>query len=150
MTIDEYRKIIKMAVGNEIAAYEFYKGVSEKTKDSNLRSIFSELAEEEQKHKVFLETFLSGARPLQFASVTDYKVAEVVDKPKLSMQMKPADAIALAMKEEEEAMDMYQGLADSSTASDQKDLFLSLAKMEKGHKVRLEELYTSMAFPEAW
>ncbi len=150
MTIDEYKKIIKMAVGNEIAAYEFYKGVSEKTKDSNLRSIFSELAEEEQKHKVFLEAFLSGAKPLKFASVTDYKVAEAVDKPRLSMQMKPADAIALAMKEEEEAMQMYQGLADSSTASDQKDLFLSLAKMEKGHKVRLEELYTSMAFPEAW
>lgn len=150
MTSEEYKKIITMAVGNEIAAYEFYKSVSEKTKDSNLKSLFSELADEEKKHKVFLEGFLSGARPLQFAAVTDYKVSETVDKPKLSIQMKPADAIALAMKEEEEAMNMYQGLAASSIASDQKELFISLANMEKGHKVRLENLYTTMAFPEAW
>jgi len=64
--------------------------------------------------------------------------------------MKPYDAIGLAMKEEEEAMQMYQALADSSTSEDQKKMFLALANMERGHKVKLEELYTSMAYPEVW
>ncbi|MEN6440404.1 MAG: ferritin family protein [Syntrophobacter sp.] len=150
MIVEEYKKILSMAVGNEIAAYNFYKGVCDKTQDANLRSLFRDMAEEEKKHKIFLEDCISGARPLKFAEVTDYKVAEIVDKPQLSLDMKPADAIALAMKEEEEAMRMYQGLAGSSGSPEQKEMFLALANMEKGHKVKLEELYTSMAFPEVW
>ncbi len=150
MTTDDYKKIISMAIGNEIVSYKFYKGVCDKTRDDNLKSIFFEMAEEEKKHKDILEGFLSGAKPLQFAEATDYKVAETVDKPKLSLNMKPADAIALAMKEEEEAMRMYQGLADSSTDPEQKEMFLALSRMEKGHKAKLEDMYTSIAFPEVW
>jgi rubrerythrin len=150
MTTDEYRKIISMAIENEIAARNFYKSISEKTNDGNLKYIFEELAEEEQKHKILLEGFLSGAKPLRFAEVTDYKVAETIEKPTPSTDMKPADAIGLAMKAEEEAMHMYQGLADSSTSQDQKEMFLSLANMERAHKVKLEDLYTTMAYPEVW
>lgn len=150
MTIEEYRKIISMAVGNEVAAYEFYRKVSDTTKDAALKKIFSEMAEEEKKHQQFLEGFLTKQRPMHFADVTDYKVSETVDKPKLSITMKPSDAIALAMKEEEEAMLMYQSLADCSSSPDQKEMFIGLSKMEKGHKAKLENMYTSMAFPEAW
>ena len=150
MTIEEYRKIISMAVGNEVAAYEFYKKVSDTTKDASLKNIFNEMAEEEKKHQHFLEGFLSKKRPMHFADVTDYRVSETTEKPKLSITMKPSDAIALAMKEEEEAMRMYQALADSSTNLEQKDMFQALAKMEKGHKAKLENLYTTMAFPEVW
>jgi rubrerythrin len=150
MTIEEYRKIIAMAVGNEIAAHDFYKSICEKVKDESLKSIFDELADDELKHKIFLEGFLTGTKTLHFAEVTDYQVAATVEKPRPSMDMKPSDAIALAMKEEEEAMRMYQGLANASTIADQKDMFLALSKMEKSHKVKLEELYTSIAFPEVW
>jgi rubrerythrin len=150
MTIEQYRKIIALAIANEIAAHDFYKSICEKTKDLSLQRIFTELAEEEQKHKVILEGFLSGAKPLHFAEVTDYKVAETVERPRPSIDMKPADAIGLAMKEEEEAMQMYQDLADSSTSPEQKQMFLALAGMERGHKVKLEEVYTTMAYPEVW
>jgi len=150
MTIEEYKKILAMAIANEIAARDFYKSICEKTKDNNLKHIFAELAEEEQKHQAFLEGYLTGEKPLHFAKITDYKVAETVGKPKPSIDMKPADAIGLAMKEEEEAMRMYQGLANASTTSDQKEMFLALANMERAHKVKLEELYTTMAYPEVW
>jgi rubrerythrin len=40
------------------------------------------------------------------------------------------------MKEEEEAMQMYQALANSSTSPDQKEMFLALAGMERSHKVK--------------
>jgi rubrerythrin len=150
MTIEEYRKIIAMAIANEIAAHDFYKSICEKIKDSNLRSIFEELAEDELKHKIFLEGFLTGAKPFHFAEVMDYEVAKTIEKPKASIDMKPYDAIGLAMKEEEEAMQMYQALANSSTSPNQKEMFLTLARMERSHKVKLEELYTSMAYPEVW
>jgi rubrerythrin len=54
------------------------------------------------------------------------------------------------MKKEEEAMDMYQSLANNSSDEAQKKLFMNLSVMEKGHKTKLEDLYTNMAFPEAW
>ncbi len=150
MMTEEYGKILSMAIENEIAAHDFYRSICEKTKDNNLKSIFAELADEERKHKAILEGFMAGSKSLRFADVIDYKVAGTVDKPKPSIDMRPVDAIALAMKEEEDAMTMYQALADSSTAPEQKKTFLALAKMEQGHKVKLEELYTTMAFPEVW
>ena len=150
MNAEEYGKILAMAVESEIAAYDFYKSICEKTNDSSLKQIFAELAEEERKHRIFLEGFLTGTKPFHFGEVTDYKVAETIDRPRPSIDMKPADAIGLAMKEEEEAMRLYQGLADCSTIPDQKEMFVNLANMERAHKVKLEEVYTSMAYPEVW
>ena len=150
MKAEAYKTIISLAVGNEIEAHEFYKGISEKSTDSNLKAIFKELAEEEKKHRNYLEGLLSQARPLHFDETKDYKISETLDKPKLTLAMKPADAIALAMKNEEEAMLMYAELADFSIDREQKEMFQSLSRMEQGHKARLEDIYSNMAFPEAW
>jgi rubrerythrin len=147
---EEFKRIITFAIANEIEAHEFYKGISERTKDANVKRTFAELAAEETKHKHFLEGLLSGVKPMHFDEVRDYKVSQAVDKPKLSLSMRPADAIALAMKNEEEAMDMYTELGNLSVDSEQKKMFQSLATMEQQHKVRLEEMYTNMAFPEVW
>jgi rubrerythrin len=150
MKTDEYKKIIKFAVANEIEAYEFYKGVSDKVKDAGLKRTFADLAEEEAKHRKFLEGLTSGKAQMHFDESKDYKVAESIEKPKLSLSMKPADAIALAVKNEEEAMDMYKKMAECSTDAEQKKMFQSLANMEQGHKVKLEDTFTNMAFPEVW
>jgi len=149
MKTDEYKKIIKFAA-NEIEAYDFYKGVSEKVKDASLKKIFAELAEEEAGHRKLLEGLASGKGQMHFDESKDYKVAESINKPKLSMSMKPADAIALAVKNEQEAMEMYKEMASCSTDAGQKKMFQSLANMEQGHKVKLEDTFTNMAFPEAW
>lgn len=151
MTLEEYNKIVSYAIGNEDEAYLFYKNVSEKTSDKNLAYIFENLAKEEAQHKTLLKGFLSGAvKSLKFNTAADYKVAETVEKPKLSMDMKPADAIALAMKNEEEAMNLYTDFANLSTDEEQKSAFLNLAKMEQGHKAKLEEMYINTAFTEVW
>ena len=150
MQVEEYKKIIAGAVGNEIEAYEFYQGVSEKVDNGSLKAIFKELANEENKHKASLEGFLSNLKPMHFDVKKDYKISETVEKPRLSVDMKPSDAIALAMKNEEEAMNMYTELANCSSDQEQKKVFQALAKMEQGHKAKLEDTFSSMAFPEAW
>lgn len=150
MKAEDYRNVISFAVDNEIEAYEFYDGVCQKTSDPNLKAIFKELADEEKKHRSFLEGLLSRPGGFHFDEAKDYKISETVDKPKLSLSMKPSDAIALAMKNEEEAMQMYSALAEASGNAEQKKMFESLSKMEQGHKVKLENIYTNMAFPEVW
>ena len=147
-----YKEILKMAVGNEVEAYEFYRDAAAKMKDPAMKKTFMELADEESGHKVLLEGYLSNEmKDMKFSDEKDYKVAETVEAPQaLSTDMAFKDAIALAMKKEQEAMEMYQLFADASEEAKQKETFLELAKMEKGHKVRLEDIYTNIAFIEVW
>ncbi len=151
MTQDEYKKIISRAIQGEIEAYTFYNAVSEKVKDKKLKDLFSDLAAEEQKHKLTLEGFLTKApENLHFSTSQDYKVADALPTPPLTMDLKPLDGLVIAIKKELEAMQMYTQLANNSTDAGQKNIFLELASMERGHKSRLEDIYTNMAFPEAW
>ncbi|MBP8633285.1 MAG: ferritin family protein [Synergistaceae bacterium] len=147
-----YKEILKMAVGNEVEAYEFYRDAAAKMKDPAMKKTFMELADEESGHKVLLEGYLNNEmKDMKFSEEKDYKVAETVEAPQaLSTDMAFKDAIALAMKKEQEAMEMYQQFADASEGAKQKETFLELAKMEKGHKVRLEGIYTDIAFIEVW
>ncbi len=146
-----YRKTLVMAVSNEIEAHDFYEAAAAKTANKALKSIFVELAGEELKHKLLLESFLAdGGKKLQFAETADYKISETVELPKLTVGMSFVEAIALAMKKEEEAMKMYRKFADASSSPEQKETFLQLARMEQGHKARLEALYTDTAYAEAW
>ncbi|HOY30555.1 MAG TPA: ferritin family protein [Bacteroidales bacterium] len=149
--MDMYKQILSQAILNEIEAYEFYKSAAEKSANASLKEIFSELAEEENKHKIMLEAFLnSNVTVLNFHTTADYKVSESVELPKLTPDMSFTDGLALAMKKEEEAMVMYQKFADASSSEEQKHAFIQLAKMEQGHKARLEELYTNTAYIEEW
>jgi len=150
MNVEEYKKIVASAVENEIEAFNFYSAAEAKVSEAGLKAIFKELADEEQKHRDFLQGLLTQAKPMSFDAAQDYKVAESIDKPALSISMKPADAIGLAMKNEEEAMVMYAELAKASVDKEQKAMFESLSRMEQGHKVKLEGLYNDMAFPEVW
>lgn len=145
------KDIIKFAIQNEIEAYCFYEDAASKITDQNLKETFEELAVEEHKHRKFLEDFLeSGLEKMSFNEIVDYHISESVDSVKLTTELKFVDAITIAMKKEEDAMHMYQKLAEASTDEDQKELFVELSKMEQMHKVRLEEIYTNAAFAEVW
>ncbi len=151
MTNEDMKKIIEFAVANEVDAYEFYRDASERLGDESLKETFKDLAQEELEHKKFLKDFLeSGTSEINIAVEADYKVSEEVNKPTLSIDMSFRDAIALAMKNEEEAMDMYQQLADACIDQKEKDIFLGLRDMEKMHKTRLEDIFVNAAFVEVW
>lgn len=151
MTNEDMKKIIEFAVENEVDAYEFYRDAAERIKDETLKETFKDLAQEELEHKKFLRDFLeSGTSEINIDLEADYKVSEEVNKPQLSMDMSFTDAIALAMKNEEEAMDMYQQLADACVDQKEKDIFLGLRDMEKMHKSRLEDIFVNAAFVEVW
>ncbi len=151
MNAEDYKKIISMAINREVESYTFYRGVSDKVKDPNLKKLFNELAGEETKHREFLQTVLAkDIKALSFAPKADYKVGDTLKTPALSPDLKPIDGIVIAIKKELEAMQMYTQLAKANTDPEQMKMFTELATMERGHKARLEDLYTEVAFPEAW
>ena len=151
MNQDEYKKIISLAIDREVEAFVFYRAVSDKAKDKNIKSIFNELAEEEQKHKRTLEGFLTKApEKMHFSESSDYKIVDALPTPSLTTDLKPVEGLVIAIKNELEAMQMYTQLANASADTAQKNVFLELASMERGHKSKLEDIYTNMAFPETW
>jgi rubrerythrin len=151
MDKSSYHRILDAAINGEIEANQFYRQVADRVQDSYLQQLFANLAEEEFKHQQILEAFRNDDRRIiHFARVTDFHLAETMDDQPLSMEMKPADAIALAMKKEESAMKHYTALADASDDEGQKQVFVELAAMEQGHKVKLENAFVDIGFPEVW
>ncbi len=146
-----YEDILKRAIQGEIEAAEFYANVAEQSENTYIKDLFRSFSEEEKKHRQILEGFRQDpSAAVTFEKVPDFHVSETVDVPPLSMDMKPADAIALAMKKEEAAMQQYTALADVCSDPDRKKLFLELAAMERGHKAKMESAFVDIGFPEIW
>lgn len=151
MDKNNIKSIIEFAIENEVESYEFYRDAAKKVEENNLVSTFEELAEEELEHKKFLEEFVaSGDNEFTLSEPTDYKISDTIDTPELTTDISFKDAIALAIKKEEEAMDMYSALSIDASNEAAKKIFDELVTMEKMHKTRLEEIYMNVAYGEAW
>ncbi len=151
MKADDAKKIIETAINKEIEAYTFYHGVADKVKNPMLKDLFTELAGEEKKHREFLQGMLTkDIAKMKFDASHDYKVGDNLPTPDLKVDMKPLEGLVVAIKKELQAMQMYTQLAKLAKDTETQLLFSQLANMERGHKARLEDVYTNMAFPEAW
>jgi len=151
MGLNDYQAILDQAIEAEIEAAQFYLDVSQKTDNTFLKDLFFSFSQEEKKHRQILETFRNDpSLEISFDKVPDFHVSDTVDDPALSMDMKPADAIALAMKKEAAAMRQYTQLAETCTDPQHKKLFLELAAMEQGHKAKMERAFVDIGYPEIW
>ncbi len=151
MNLSEYKDIIKRAIANEVEARKFYADAANTLTDPHLKKLFASLAEEEKKHRdILTKIFTSNSIDRYFSETRDYKVAETVDEPELSMDMRPADAFALAMKKEEAAMKQYTEMAGMCDDDGKRQVFLDLAAMERDHKLKMESAFIDIGYPEVW
>ncbi len=152
MDAELYKKVIKDAIAGEIEAKEFYLNISKRIKDSYLKELFQDFSKEESRHEQILTAFLDKGRikPTTFNGTRDFKIAETVALPEVSDTMNLKDAIGLAMKNEEIAMQKYETLAANCDDPDLKSVFRSLSSMEKDHKFKMEESFVNVAYPEIW
>ncbi len=145
------KDILADAIDREIEAYEFYKQVSERVADPTVKQMFNTLSQEELGHRDFLKNCFADADLItKIPSVPDYKVSESTVAPELSIEMKPVDAIALAMKKEQEAAEFYTQLAKSSNDVSFKTTFEGLARMELSHKAAMENAFVNIGYPEVF
>lgn len=151
MNHEQYRQIMQDAIQNEIDSQNFYKDVAARMENNPLKDMFLDFVDEEKKHETILQNLLSSQpETLPFDESRDYKVSKTAAVPEVSPHMKPADAFALAMKKEEEAMETYTRLAEGCTDTEQKNIFLKLSAMEREHKLKMEKAFVDAGYPEAW
>ena len=147
----EFERLMALAVKREVDAHEFYRDVAGRVENVSVKKIFEDLADQEMQHHDLLEKFrLEPTGAVKFTAPPDFKVAETVDDVELSLDMKPADAIALAMKKEQQAVEFYASLAGMSDDGSIQEVFANLANMERQHKHALENVFVDIGYPEAF
>ena len=152
MKKEEFEKIMDLGIQRESEAFNFYNDVQKRVDDKALKQIFNDLAKQELGHRNLLEEFKYNPEiPVKMSKPSsDFGLAEQVELPQLSVNMKPAEALALAMKKEQQAVEFYRNLAESTEDDEIKKLCLEMAGMELSHKQRLENAYTDVAYIESF
>ncbi len=151
MDAETFDRIMLESIDAEIAARDFYRQAADRIADPGARELFLSLSRDEERHREILETFrFDPASRVEFEKVTDYQVAEGEEIPDLSFDLSPAEALQIAMKKEQEAMQIYQHFADQCEDAGIRKLYLELAAMERGHKARIEDMFVDTAYPETW
>jgi rubrerythrin len=145
------KDILEGAIQKEIDSRLLYQDLSQSINDQAAKQAFQELAEQELGHQNLLDKYLRGEireGALNIGEPVDYHIAEKLEQPKVSPDMKLKDVFLLAASREKLAHDFYVALAGIHPDGQAKGLLEDLASQEMGHKRRVEFLYTEVAFPQ--
>jgi rubrerythrin len=145
------QEVLERAIRREAASRVLYIDLGQKVKEEAARDVFQELARQEQGHQYVLEEYWRGEvkeGALSAGQAIDYRIAEHLDQPEMSSEMKLQDAFLLAANREGASHEFYLRLAEIHPPGQVKRLLEGLASQELEHKQRVEFLYTEVAFPQ--
>ncbi|MFA6318559.1 MAG: ferritin family protein [Elusimicrobiota bacterium] len=149
-TKEKVEEILRFAIDNEAKAVELYARLAARQKQVHLRELFSSLAAEERRHKARLEKVLSGRKLLKSgaALARDIDLEDYASPPEPKGELGLQDALILAMKKEKAAFNLYMDMAGAAVQREVREVFLSLAREEAGHKLRFEREYDRFIQPD--
>jgi rubrerythrin len=149
--LNTVQSILEKAIEKEIEAQDLYSKLSQTVKDEAARDVFQQLSKVEKTHEELLRKYLRGelgAGALNREQVLDYRIAEHLELPPITPDMKLNEVLLLAANREKAAHELYQSLAGEHPQGEVKRLIEQLASQELEHKQRVEFLYTEVAFPQ--
>jgi len=144
-------EIVIIAYGMEQALGGFYVTMSKRTKDADLKGLFTRLTDIERKHQemlfaLYTEINPSGKNVKKFESQVDAKRMEggfstedFMKQNETSMKTVP-DVLAIAMMIETQALDLYLRFADASIVEHTREILYTIADQEKAHLAVLGRL----------
>lgn len=148
-------ELLEFALSMELDLKDFYKKQADLHKGNCLNTVFTLLAEEEDKHAAILRSYadkivlpltdsniLSDVRSI-FKQIKDFTL-EIKDIPS------QLDVYRMALEKEEESKKFYQDLCDKSSEEQSRQVFEYLTAQEDKHCIILEELVKRVSRPEEW
>lgn len=137
-------QVLKIAVKEEIKAYNLYNNTSKIVKNPSTKTMLLELAREEMNHRKILENIIQKKKyeslgeniPEESMGIADFLVTSELDENATTQEV-----MIFAMKEEEKAYNFYTDLKNHFAGTELEKLFSKLALEEKGHKIKLEDEY---------
>ncbi|MBA3030013.1 MAG: hypothetical protein FP816_14565 [Desulfobacteraceae bacterium] len=144
-------EVIDTAIQREQEAYFFYRDIMDLVQDAQVKDTLEWIANEEIKHRKFLVDYRNGkfgATALRMTRAVSYKIAEHLDEPEISKEMKSADVYLAAAHREMKSHAFYSELAKLHEGSEIGDILMRMANEELKHKEKVEYLYSNTAFPQ--
>ncbi|MBD3181812.1 rubrerythrin [Candidatus Poribacteria bacterium] len=145
-----YEEIMNFAVEKEIEAAELYKKLGGMVEKKSAQVMFSELMEEEVKHKEFLQDMSKEDIPdLKIKDTPDLKISDYLVDVEFKPDMEYQDILIMAMKREESSVKLYDDMASNASDAKLKKLLNFMSQQESKHKLRLESEYDQNVLAEA-
>ena len=138
--------ILDYAISKEQEAKQFYLDICEEETLSGNRQVFTDFAQEEDKHVVMLEklkegVIADGIDKYEFKWIKDIKRSDLVLDIEYEKGMHYRDILMLAIKREEKALQLYNDLQTRVEEPDHAKIFKILCQEEAKHKLALETMY---------
>ena len=139
------RAVLNYAIEKEIEAQQRYAQMAEKVEKDTTKSLFLRLADMEKSHEEKLRSMTEkDITDFRLQSIPELHVSEKIGEREFSPDMEMLDALALAIKAEEMAVNLYLDAARELPEGDDKKVFAVLAQEEKQHKLDLETEYREL------
>ena len=139
------RAVLNYGIEKEVEAQQRYAQMAGKAERESTKELFLRLAGIEKSHEEKLRGMTEkDVADYRLESVADLHVSEKIGEREFSPDMTTVDALALAIKMEEEAVNLYLDAARELPEGDDKKVFAVLAQEEKQHKLDLETEYRNL------
>lgn len=150
--------IFDFAMKMELDGKAYYEKLAADATDGGLKSIFSNLAADEQKHYEIIQSIKSGTQ-LTMADSTVLEMAKnlfeqlMTDKSIAATLKKSLDGYQHARKIEADSVKLYEDMAKKEDNPETVQILLRIANEEKKHFNILDNLYDYILAPQnylAW
>lgn len=157
MDLSNYNKdeLFLTAIKSEVEANEVYSKLADGVKNAFLKDKLKFLADEELKHRQFLENAFKQEFPDKDIELPEVSVVPLPDLVMPGETVPVSDVIESAMDAEQAAQEFYITFAEFfDEGSDLRKTLQYFANMELGHynilKVELENIKNYEAYDEYW
>jgi rubrerythrin len=144
-----FENVINFALEKEKEAVTFYEELSAIAKRPNAKAMFESFVKEEKGHVRLLEGVneenipeVSSQKPIDL-KISDYLI-DMAFRPDIDYQ----DALIIAMKREEKAVQLYEYMLEKAGDPKLKKLLQFMVQEEAKHKLRLETEYDEVVLKE--
>lgn len=149
----------EFAMKMELDGKKYYQEQESRTADPGLKTIFAELAGDEQKHYELFQAMAAGENPDYEAVLktsilkTTRNIFEKLSASKKELGKFPADfraAWAKALDVEAQSEKFYREQSEKSASPDQKKIWARIADEEHKHWVTIDSVIGFLDRPKQW
>ena len=133
--------VLSFAIRLEQAAQEFYRLLSQKSRNQPVAQFLMTLVTEEKLHEAQLQQILNERGGVLNQSISAEEVNRYVQAMKVSESLDYTSAVKLAMDKEKAAEMLYSVLAGVMDDATLKEMFQLLSTQEEKHKQFFEKEY---------
>lgn len=134
----EMMHAIEEAVYKEIGARNFYRKIGDRIKNSEGKEKFLRLSEDEDGHRIKLESWLKKLYDVDFVAEPERTAQSEIECVRVDEEAGALEALNIAIEAEARAKEFYSKQAGNTDDPELKALFLNLADEENGHYNLLE------------